>query len=254
MYGSGPVSGFWSNDTLWFGEYPVKDQPFAEITDAQGLGLAYAIGKFDGILGLAFRSISIDHAITPFENLYRQGLVKQPIFSFYLSKQGDTDGELILGDVDKSKFTGDLQWIPLASETYWRVNLDSATMSGFPITAAKYAILDTGTSLMAGPTAEVKSLAQAIGASPLNDKQYLIDCNKRATLPEIQWTMSGKTFTLNGFDYTIDAGAGVCLFGFIGLDVPAPSGPLWILGDVFLRKYYSVYDLGNSRVGLAPAN
>jgi hypothetical protein len=30
-------------------------------------------------------------------------------------------------------------------------------------------------------------------------------------------------------------------------------GPIWIIGDTFLRKYYSIYDLGKDRVGLAQA-
>ena len=43
------------------------------------------------------------------------------------------------------------------------------------------------------------------------------------------------------------------LTALLGMDIPAPAGPLFILGDAFLRKYYSVYDLGTNSVGLALA-
>ena len=56
MYGSGPVSGFLSNDLLDIGGLVVKQQ-FAEIDVVSGLGMAFLIGKFDGILGMGFNSI-----------------------------------------------------------------------------------------------------------------------------------------------------------------------------------------------------
>jgi hypothetical protein len=67
------------------------------------------LGKFDGILGLGFTSISIDGTTTPFENLIKQNKLDQPLFSFYLGDNGP--GELTFGGYDSSKFIGELQYV-----------------------------------------------------------------------------------------------------------------------------------------------
>lgn len=254
-YGSGPVSGFVSEDVATVGGLSVKYQLFAEINNTQGLGLAYKLGKFDGILGMAWPTISVNKMPTVFENMVGQKLLPQPVFAFYLSSDSGTDGEMTIGGIDSTKYTGSLQYVPLTSQDYWTVQLDSFTINGASVTSTTKAILDTGTSLLAGPTDDVKKIASTVGAKPffLNPKEFTIDCSKVPTLPDLVFTMGGANFTIAGKDYVINSG-GTCLFAMTGIDVPAPAGPLWILGDVFIRQYYTVFDWGQKRLGFAPVN
>merc|ERR1711985_196801 len=119
------------------------------------------------------------------------------------------------------------------------------------VTGSMKAIIDSGTSLLAGPKDMVTKIATAAGATSLMGKEYVVDCSKISTLPDLSITLGGKPFTLTGKDYTISM-QGQCLFAFMGIDIPAPNGPLWIMGDVSMRKYYSVFDYGNKQMQFAP--
>lgn len=96
MYGSGPVSGYESIDTLVTGGITVTGQEFAQVTDASGLGAAYKLGKFDGILGLAWPTISVDGVVPVFQNMVSQKMVANAEFSFYLGKEDGAKGELLM--------------------------------------------------------------------------------------------------------------------------------------------------------------
>lgn len=149
-YGSGAVEGYISQDTVQIGDLKIKDQLFGEAT--QEPGLAFAFGRFDGILGLGYDTISVNGIVPPFYSMIEQDLLDEPVFAFYL---GDTEqeSEAIFGGVDKSHYKGDLVYLPLRRKAYWEVDLDAISFGGesaeFENTGA---ILDTGTSLIALPT------------------------------------------------------------------------------------------------------
>lgn len=255
-YGSGEVKGYLGSDSVTMGGVAVSEQIFGEVYDPKGLGMAYKVGKFDGILGMAWPRISVDGIPPVFQNMVAQKAVKQPVFAFHLGTDGAT-GELVIGGVDDDHYSGDLHYLPLSNETYWEVELQGMSLGGKSVTKVQRAIMDTGTSVLAGPTAEVAAIAKQVGAHPIlpfgpYKKEFIVPCSKLAKLPSLAITLGGKDFTLSASDYTLDVAKTECMFGFTGIDMPPEVGELWILGDVFLRKFYTVFDVGQRRVGIAP--
>ena len=101
----------------------------------------------------------------------------QDLFTFYLQSDDKQDGELLIGDIDSSHYNGDLWYTPLIHETYYMISLNSASMNGNSITTVTKAIIDSGTSLLVGPTTEVAAVAESIGATEVESGEYEIDCS-----------------------------------------------------------------------------
>lgn len=253
-YGSGSLSGFVSKDVMTIGDLKIKDQLFAEATEEPGL--AFAFGRFDGILGLGFDTISVNGIPPPFYNMVEQDLLDEPVFAFYLGNtaNGEADeSEAIFGGINKDHYTGKITNIPLRRKAYWEVDLDAITFGDATAQLDNTGvILDTGTSLIALPSTLAELLNKEIGAKKSYNGQYTVECDKRDSLPDMAFTLSGYNFSITPYDYILEV-QGSCISSFMGMDFPEPVGPLAILGDAFLRKWYSIYDLGKGTVGLAQA-
>jgi len=207
----------------------------------------------DGILGMAYPDISVDSITPVFNSMVDQSLVDSSVFGFWLNRDynADVGGELTLGGVDSSHYSGSINYVPISSHGYWQFHMSSISIGGSVVACSSgcEAIADTGTSLIVGPSADVAAIHSRIGAR-LSNGQYTLSCATLSSLPNIVLSINGHQYTLKSSDYIrqmqVSLTSTLCLSGF-----DSSSDPLWILGDVFLGAYYSVYDFGNNQVGFA---
>jgi len=261
-YGSGSMDGTVDDDIVCFGSgedtsfCTDKTQGFACAKDEPGL--AFVLAKFDGILGMAWDSISVDKIAQPMDQIFNHPQCKEQLFAFWLNRDQDSKqgGEMTLCGTDPKHYKGDIVWEPLIGTDYWRIKMGGLKVGDEDVVGEVNAIIDTGTSLLVGPTSQVESIQTIIGGFPIAPGEYVVLCNLVPFLPTIHIKLGGRDFALKPDDYILkqsEEGVDICIVGIAGLDMPPSVGDLWILGDVFIGRYYSVFDHGNKRVGLSDA-
>ncbi|KAF9935464.1 hypothetical protein BGZ67_003414 [Mortierella alpina] len=244
-YGTGEVSGVISEDIITLGglssKRPIR---FAESKTSSPL---FGRAIFDGVFGLAYQEMSSSGEQPPFLSMMEQRTVKNGMFGFFM---GQGSGELAFGGYDSSRIEGnDILWSKVIKKGYWEIMMDGVKSEKEELLKAPvHAIVDTGTTQIIIPVALARHLHAKFlpGARHIHDGIYSLPCNVQG-MPMLKIEIGGKTFELPPHLYTLqEIAPGRCMSGFAGEEV---EGTSWILGDVFLRSVYSIFDFDNDRVG-----
>ena len=188
--------------------------------------------------------------------MWRQKLIPKFEFSVYLSsKLNSSASELIFGGTDPAHYSGAFVYADVLLPSYWLVGAENVYARGHvaykcPLEYCPM-VIDTGTSILVFPPYIGDPLLKAIGT-------VQPDCSNVHTLPTIAFSLGGisggAVLNLTADYYVLRlpaaSGAVTCV---LGIETSWLVAPLSILGDPFLRAYYSVYDRANNRVGFAPA-
>ncbi|THH15734.1 hypothetical protein EW146_g4790 [Bondarzewia mesenterica] len=204
----------------------------------------------DGLMGMAFESLS-DYGANPFfQTIVADGIPSDSAFSFKLSSSG---AELYLGGANSDLYSGDFAYADVTQAAYWQVNLDGLSVDGSSAVGSISTIIDTGTTQIIGDSDNVASVYSQISGAQEADEYgqgtYTIPCDFSSTL----------TLTFGGTDFSVDPstmnlgpisdGSSTCIGGLASDS--SLTDEFWIVGDVFLQNVYTKFDVGNERVGFA---
>eukprot|EP00434_Breviolum_minutum_P031644 symbB.v1.2.027979.t1/scaffold2914.1/size67303/2 len=261
-YGTGEVNGSYTDDRICVGgvQQHVRTCTSLRFVAARQLSAdPFLEAPFDGVLGLALPILAEGSNFSFFDELVKGRLLEQNVFAIYFSKDFE-GGELILGGVDEEKMETNLTWVPVSKPGFWQVAVSDLTLDGVAMnicgSQGSYrscaCALDSGTS---GALAAPSWLARRL-ASQLSVQQ----CGSGGSGPRlgIRLEESPLELSLDPSDYlddeSDDDGSTSCgSLQLMAVDVPAPHGPVMLLGDRFLRKYYTVYDRERLRIGFSLA-
>ena len=261
-YGTGKIKGELGIDKVTIGDLEIEKQTIG-ITMVEE-GNAFKNVPFEGILGLSFQTNN--HTVPFFDNVIKSNKLKHNIFSMYLSKNNyDNRSSILFGEVDKERMNTNFTFIDLSKSnlsSYWMISIDEIYIDNIKTDYCdkirKYSLkhkcnvaIDSGTSLFTFPSFIFYDLKRK-----MNIKE---DCSNYKDLHRISFSVTTnkgerEDLIFDKEDYIINTEKEKCFGGFMPLDVPTPKGPLIVFGEMFLKKYYTVFDRDNNQIGIALSN
>ncbi|KAJ7337667.1 acid protease [Mycena albidolilacea] len=242
------VSGPIYTDTVTVAKIPVTKQYFSPVTT---LSASFADDPIDGILGLAFPAISNLNQNPFFVNADAAGVVDANQFSFYLASSGS---ELYLGGTNDDLYTGDIEFNSVdSSGGFWQATGGKALVDSATTVSGIETIIDSGTTLIYGPPADVKKIFAKVTGSKVYDSKngyYSYPC---ATPPTISFNWGGQNWAISAANLNLGqtaTGSKDCVASIAAQDLGLGSN-VFLLGDAFMKNVYTVFDFDQEAVGFA---
>lgn len=204
----------------------------------------------DGILGIG-RGGVVQGSAQIMSSLLDAKLIGSKLYGIHLSraKDGLNDGELNLGSANSARFSGDLNWLDcVPNDTgFWEIPVSDASVDGKPIgLSGKKGIMDTGTSYILMPPADALAIHTQIPGYQQSGETFSVPCDTTVPLAFVFGSTSYNFSTADWLGGKLDSG--LCRSNIVGRQTFNASQ--WLIGDVFLKNVYSVFDFEGSRVGL----
>ncbi|KAJ1797168.1 hypothetical protein LPJ59_003304 [Coemansia sp. RSA 2399] len=269
QYGTGFIAGDIAKETVQVaGSVVLHNQSFAA-TSTEDKTFDLPRSQFDGLFGLGFTGGSEGGVRAPVDTMVQENLLKEPLFGVKLFKgNAQGNGEITFGSYDRS-FGTKLTWIDVYGDFFWATTMEGIFYGNEPINylygadkvnsanasgaltpadaarASRKALLDTGSSLLYGDPFTLAAMSTRIGANALSGE---IPCSAVASLKPFHFILGGKRFTMKPKDYIYhDDASGICEVQWMPV-----NEYLWIMGIPFLQSHYTVYNIKDHKVGLAP--
>ncbi|EAW10169.1 pepsin-like aspartic protease [Aspergillus clavatus NRRL 1] len=247
-YGKGQVSGVLGNDTLSISGMDIS----VTLGLAKNASSHFDTYPADGILGLGWSNNSNFDRPSFMEIVKKQGLLKSNTLAFSFSRNSDgaKDGTVNFGTVDTAKFTGEITYTDIVPKSKrWNIPLDDASVNGVPCGFTnKSAFIDTGTSYAMLPPKDAIKLHNLIPGATTSTAgdNFTLPCNSTAV---VQFNFSGLSYSISPKDYVGPRKGSSCLSTIVGQALDGDD--MWLLGDVFLKNVYTVFDYDHDRIGFA---
>lgn len=221
----------------------------------------FARSAFDGVMGLGKQSEARKDDSSP-ALLTSMGVEE---FSMCFGRAENTPGILMFNSAPALPAYTELN---VVGDNHWAVKMSGVGVGSDEMKLCADgcgAILDTGTSLIAGPSEALDKLAQQL-------PDVSEDCSNLHSLPSIKFKLDGKEFLLPPTTWVLKveseesqthwfgpfkmkskngAKRTVCVPAFMEMNMKSQFGPVWILGMPFLREYAAKFDRPNKKLHLA---